>query len=58
MFLLAGYETTSNLLAYMSYLLATNTDKQEKLLAEIDKVEFVSRIIHLFEKNRIEICGC
>ena len=35
-FLLAGYETTANLLSFTSYLLAMNTDIQEKLQAEID----------------------
>jgi cytochrome P450 len=36
-FLLAGYETTANTLSYTSYLLAMNTDVQEKLQAEIDE---------------------
>ena len=35
-FLLAGYETTAIVLSYTSYLLAMNTDVQEKLQAEID----------------------
>ena len=35
-FMLAGYETTSNTLGYTSYLLALNPDKQDKLCADID----------------------
>ena len=35
-FLMAGNETTSILLSYTSYLLALNTDVQEKLQSEID----------------------
>ena len=35
-FLLSGYETTSNCLAYTSYLLALNTDKQNKLCQIIE----------------------
>ena len=36
-FLLAGYETTSNTLAYISYLLALNPAMQKQLQAEIDE---------------------
>lgn len=35
-FILAGYETTSNALAYATYCLALNPDVQEKLIKEID----------------------
>ena len=35
-FMLAGYETTSNALACLSYLLALHPDIQEKLQVEID----------------------
>ena len=35
-FLLVGYETTANTLAFSSYLLALNPDIQEKLQSEID----------------------
>ena len=44
-FMLAGYETTSNTLGYTSYLLALNTDKQDKLCAEIDTY---------YEKNQVQ----
>lgn len=36
-FLLAGYETTANTLAYTSYLLALHPDVQDRLRAEIDE---------------------
>lgn len=36
MFLIAGYDTTSISLAYATYLLAINPDKQKQLLDEID----------------------
>ena len=44
-FMLAGYETTSNTLGFTSYLLALNTDKQDKLCAEIDAY---------YEKNEVQ----
>ena len=34
-FLLAGYETTSSALTFISYLLATHTEVQERLANEI-----------------------
>ena len=48
--LLAGYETTSNTLAYTSYLLALHPDIQEKLQSEIDSYfseKPVSQYYHL-----------
>ena len=37
-FLLAGYETTSAVLAFLTHVLATNDDVQDKLCEEIDEV--------------------
>ena len=36
-FMLAGYETTKNSMSYISYLLATNNDKQDILCTAIDE---------------------
>ncbi|XP_036615950.1 thromboxane-A synthase [Trichosurus vulpecula] len=36
-FLIAGYETITNTLSFVTYLLATNSECQEKLLREVDK---------------------
>jgi len=38
LFFLAGFETTANTLSLLGYSLATNPEKQEKLLKEIDEV--------------------
>ncbi|XP_048756033.2 cytochrome P450 3A6-like [Ostrea edulis] len=38
LFMLVGYDTTSNALTFASYLLATNPECQEKLIEEIDTV--------------------
>ena len=35
---MAGFETSSTALGFASYLLATNPDVQDKLVAEIDTV--------------------
>ena len=49
-FLVAGYETTSTALAYVSYLLALNPIIQEKLQQEID---------NYFDNNPVSIqCLC
>ena len=44
-FIMAGYETTSNTLGFTSYLLALNTDKQDKLCAEIDDYHEKNEVI-------------
>jgi cytochrome P450 len=38
LFILAGYDTTASTLSFFGYLLAVNSDCQEKLIAEIDSV--------------------
>ena len=48
-FLLAGYETTSIVLSYTSYLLAIYPDVQEKLQAEIDE---------FFEEHPVNVQSC
>lgn len=35
--MMVGYETTSNALAFTTYLLATHPSEQDKLCQEIDK---------------------
>jgi len=37
LFFIAGYETTASLLRYTSYLLATHTDVQDRLVDEINE---------------------
>ncbi|KAL8222065.1 UNVERIFIED_CONTAM: hypothetical protein K2H54_074869 [Gekko kuhli] len=37
LFLIAGYETTNNTLSFVTYLLATNPECQQKLLCEVDE---------------------
>jgi cytochrome P450 len=37
-FMLAGHETTANAMSWLWYLLASNPDAREKMLAEIDEV--------------------
>ena len=39
LYLLAGYETTANTLAYCVYLLSKNKDKEQALIHEIDALE-------------------
>lgn len=36
LFLIAGYEIVTNTLSFVTYLLATNPECQEKLLKEVD----------------------
>lgn len=38
LFLLVGYDTTSNALAFTAYTLAIHPDCQEKLIEEIDAI--------------------
>ena len=47
-FIMAGYETTSNTLGFTSYLLALNTDKQDKLCAEIDAYYENNEVLWLY----------
>lgn len=47
-FLIAGYETLSNLLAYVVYELAVNPDCQRKLQEELDSI-FQDEVGFLFQ---------
>ena len=38
LFFIAGYETTASTLNFLSFLLATHQDAQDKLLQEVDSV--------------------
>jgi cytochrome P450 len=37
LFFLAGFETTASTLSFLGYLLAVNSECQDKLIAEIDE---------------------
>lgn len=56
LFMLVGYETTANTLAYTSYLLALHPDIQEKLQEEIDTYfkdhpVIITSVIELYIKS-------
>ncbi|XP_072550855.1 thromboxane-A synthase isoform X2 [Salminus brasiliensis] len=53
LFLLAGYETSSNTLAFVSYLLAIHPDCQEKLQREVD--DFYTRHVSADYNNVQEL---
>lgn len=62
--MLAGYDTTANALSYIAYALATNSEAQEKMRAEVDGVydEFVRQTISFARHNslragRVELRG-
>jgi len=38
LFFLGGFESTANTLSFLAYYLAVNTDRQDKLIQEIDDV--------------------
>lgn len=45
----AGYETTATLMTFLSYVLATHPDIQEKLLKEID--EHLTEVCQICSRN-------
>lgn len=59
LFLAAGFETTSNALAYIAYLLAIHPDVQEQVFEEVAQVtqaEVRTRLLWTPESN--EKYGC
>ena len=59
LFLLAGYETSSNTLSFTAYFLATNPDVQEKLRTEIKDAMESNADISLYElTHSIEYLDC
>ena len=52
-----GYETTTNCMAYTSYLLALNPDKQDQLYREIEQfynenpVSIINRLLWFLSKT-------
>ena len=57
-FILAGYETTANTLAYTSYLLALNPHIQEKLQSEIDSYFDEKTVSELIGSDYTVITQC
>ena len=60
---LAGYETTSTTMQYLTYLLAVNPDKQDKLYDEIitasgDVSQRVCVCVCVCARERVCVCEC
>ena len=53
LFFIAGYETTASTLNFLSYLLATHQDAQDKLLQEVDSVVGKVRFFYLLIKKML-----
>ena len=51
LFMLVGYDTTSNALTFTAYNLATHPECQEKLIQEIDEVLGKVRVVHLNDSH-------